>query len=177
MRRRMIETVGEAPIVDKTLNRWLSYVHDQYELSRPLADPAVSPWFEFEDYFVVAEPQSSLRPKLWIYPCVTELMTASKERAAKCAWESKPLHKVIPMRRRGFPVADEPDISAPRWLNPDFARIANHKALPKTNYSSTTFADLEKVGKASRTLVAGHSQSYWLLSALLSQLKRDGFQP
>ena len=28
-----------------------------------------------------------------------------------------------------------------------------------------------------RTLVAGQSQSYWLLSALLSQLKQDGFQP
>ena len=38
-------------------------------------------------------------------------------------------------------------------------------------------ADLEKVEKASRTLIAGQSQSYWLLSALLSQLKRDGFKP
>ena len=39
-----------------------------------------------------------------------------------------------------------------------------------------TFADLEKVEKCSRTLIAGQSQSYCLLSAFLSQLKRDDFQ-
>ena len=33
-----------------------------------------------------------------------------------------------------------------------------------------TFADLEKIELATRTLVAGQSQSYWLLSALLAQL-------
>ena len=37
--------------------------------------------------------------------------------------------------------------------------------------------DLEKVEKATRTLVAGQSPSYWLLSDLLSQLKHDGFKP
>ena len=43
--------------------------------------------------------------------------------------------------------------------------------------SAATFADLEKVEKCSQTLIAGQSQSYWLLSVLLSQLKQDGFQP
>ena len=31
--------------------------------------------------------------------------------------------------------------------------------------------------KCSRTLVGGQSQSFWLLSALLSQLEQDGFKP
>ena len=56
-------------------------------------------------------------------------------------------------------------------------RISNKKTIAKTRYSASTFADLEKVEKCLRTLIAGQSQSYWLLSALLSQLKRDGFQP
>ena len=105
---------------------------------------------------------------------MTELMTENKVHAAKCTRESKLLHKMIPTHRKVFPVADEPDFSAPRWLNPDFARIANHKVIPKTRYSSATLA---KVEKATRTLVVGQSQSYWLLSALLSQLKHDGFKP
>ena len=90
--------------------------------------------------------------------------------------ESKPLHKVIPIHHKVFPVTDDPDFSAPRWLNLDFARISSNKVIAKTRYSAGTLADLEKVEKAC-TLIAGQSQSYWLLSALLSQLKHDGFQP
>ena len=40
-----------------------------------------------------------------------------------------------------------------------------------------TFADLEKIERTACTLVAGQSQSYWLLSELLAQLKQDGFKP
>ena len=129
------------PVVDKTFNRLMNYVYEQYEYSRPLSDPAVPPRCEFEDYFAVAEPQLSLRPKLRIYPRVTELVTKNMERAAKCARGSKPLHKMIPIRHKVFPVVDEPDFSAPRWLNPDFTRIANHKVISKTKYSSTALAD------------------------------------
>ena len=155
----------------------IDYFYDQYHTSHPLSDSAAPPRCEFEDYFAVAEPQSFLCPKLHIYPQVTELMTKSKERAAISASESKPLHKMIRICRKVFPVADEPDFSAPRWLNPDFARIASHKVIPKIRYSSVTFADMEKVEKDSRTLVASQSQSYWFLFALVSQLKHDGFKP
>ena len=154
------DSVGDVPVVDKTFSRLINYVYEQYEHSRPLSDPAVPPRCEFEDYFAVAEPQSTLRPKLRIYPHVTELVNKNTERAASCARESKPLYKMIPIRRKVFPVADEPDFSAPRWLNPDFTRIANHKVISKTKYSSATLADLEKVEKASRTLDAGQSQCY-----------------
>ena len=101
----------------------------------------------------------------------------SREREAKFARESKLLHKVIPLRRKVLPVADEPDFLSPCWLNLDFARITYNKTIAKTCVSGATFADLEKVEKCSLTLIAGQSQSYWLLSALLFQLKQDGFQP
>ena len=57
------DSIGEAPVVDKTFNRLVNYVYDQYDSSRPLSDSTAPPRCEFEDYFVVAEPQSSLRPK------------------------------------------------------------------------------------------------------------------
>ena len=74
-------------------------------------------------------------------------------------------------------MADELDFLCPLWLNLDFARITDNKTIAKMRVSAVTFADLEKIEKCSRTLIAGQSQSYWLLSALLSQIKQDGFHP
>ena len=93
------------------------------------------------------------------------------------AHESKPPFKVIPLRRKIFPVVDQPDYASPSFLNPDFARISDNKNISISKLSAATFADLEKVERAMLTLVAGQSQSYWLLSALLSQLKQDGLRP
>ena len=58
---------------------------------------------------------------------------------------------MISIRRKVFSVTDDPEFSAPRQLNLDFARISNNKVRAKTRCSAATFADLEKVGKASRT--------------------------
>ena len=74
-------------------------------------------------------------------------------------------------------MADQPDYASPRFLNPDFARISDTKSISKSKLNAATFADLEKVERDARTLGVGQSQSYWLLSALLSQLKQDGFRP
>ena len=40
-----------------------------------------------------------------------------------------------------------------------------------------SLADLEKMECAGRTVIAGDSQCFWLLSLLLAQLKEDGFCP
>ena len=95
----------------------------------------------------------------------------------RLARKSKPLHRVIPLWRRLFPVADDPDYATPWWLNPDFARLAGNKTIAKTRVGTFSFSNMERVDKCSRTFLGGHSQSFWLLSALLSQLKQDGFQP
>ena len=57
------DSIGKAPVVDRTFSRLMNYVYDQYDNSRPLSDSAAHPHCEFEDYFAVAEPQSSLCPK------------------------------------------------------------------------------------------------------------------
>ena len=171
------ESVVDSSVIDKTYNRLIQYVYDQYDESRPLSDPSAPPCCEFESYFSVAEPQSLARPRMLLYPRVVELVTQSRDRATKFARESKPLHKVIPLRWRLFPVADNLDFAAPRWLNPDFVRLTGNKNIAKTRVGAVTFSDLEKVEKCPRTLVGGQSQSFWLLSALLSQLKQNGFKP
>ena len=163
--------------MDKTFNRLFHYIQDNFDESRPLSDSSVPLRCDFESYFLITEPQSLSRPRMRVYPRVSELLVQSSEHVTKLARESKMLFKMIPLWCKVFPVAEVPNFAAPRFLNPDFACISNNKNIPKTKISAATFADLEKVEKCSRTLVAGQSQSYWLLLALLSQLKQDGFRP
>ena len=81
------------------------------------------PCCHFESYFAVADPQAVSRPRIHWYPRVQAITAKTQERAGKLARESKSVQKVIPLRRRVFPVADDPDYAAPRWLNPDLARL------------------------------------------------------
>ena len=92
-------------------------------LTRPHSDPSMPTRCDFESYFAVADPQAVGRPRMRWYPRVQAIMAKTQERAGKLARESKSVQKVIPLRRRVFPVADDPDYIAPRWLNPDFARL------------------------------------------------------
>ena len=167
------DSVSPSPVVDKMHDRLINYVYNQYSESGPPAPPCCA----FEDFFAVVDPQASTRPRLCVYPRVEELVAQTQDRAAKLARESRPLHRVLPLKRRVFPVADDPDYTTPRWLNPDFVRLAGNKTIAKARAGTMSFADIEKVEKCFRTFLGGHSQSFWLLSALLSQLKQDGFHP
>ena len=40
-----------------------------------------------------------------------------------------------------------------------------------------SLADLEKIERAGRTVIAGDSQCFSLLSSLLTQFEKDGFRP
>ena len=113
--------------------------------------------------------------KITFYPRVSELVNASSDRASHLARESRPLHRVVPLRRRTFHVGDQPDYCAARFLNPDFRRISKQKTIFKS--SSVSLSDLEKLDRASRSILAGESQSFWLLSSLLAQLRGEGYKP
>ena len=51
------------------------------------------------------------------------------------------------------------------------------KNILKSRLSSVSLADFEKIERAGRTVIAGDSQCFWLLSKLLAQLNEDGFRP
>ena len=74
-------------------------------------------------------------------------------------------------------MGDDQDFCNARFVNSDFARISNSKTILKTRLSSVTLSDLEKIECAARTVLAGDSQCFWLLSSLLVQLKEDGYRP
>ena len=77
---------------------------------------------------------------------------------------------MIPLRCRLFPVADDPDYTTPWLLNLDFARLAGNKSIVKSCVGIMSFFDMEKVERCSWTVLGGHSQSFWSLSALLAHL-------
>ena len=54
-----------------------------------------------------------------------------------------------------FYVGDEPDYCSALFLNPDFSRISKTKNILKTRSSSVTLADLEKLDRGLRTVLAG----------------------
>ena len=171
-----LESVNEFPVA-KTFSRLISFIYDQYPDSRPISDPVAPPRCEFESFFATSDPQPAVRPKLWWYPRVQEIVAKTQDRSQRLAHEGKSAQKVIPLRRRLFPVADVLDYAAPKWINLDFARLTHNKTIPKSCAGTISFADMEKLERTVQTLVGGFSQEYWLLSSLLLQLKQDGYQP
>ena len=115
---------------------------------------------EFEDFFSISDPAPASRQNLTIYPRVSELVDSSSDRASRLARESRSLHRVVPLKRKMFYVGDQPDYCAARFLNPDFPRISKNKNILKTRASSVSLADLEKLDRGSRTILAGDSQCF-----------------
>ena len=110
------------------------------------------------------------------YPRVAEIVDSSTERASRLAGESRPLHHVVPLRMKMFFVGDKLDYCNARFVNPDFSRISKHKTILKTRSVSVNLADLERLERGSRTILAGDSRCFWLLSSLLALLKDDGYR-
>ena len=151
------ESVVELPSPDKTYARLISYIHDRFPHSHPASAPRLPSSCEFEEFFAISESAPVARQILLIYPRVSELVDSSADRASRLARESRPLHRVVPLKRKMFHIGDPPDYCAARFLNPDFCRISKNKTILKTRASSVSLADLEKLDRGSRTILAGDS--------------------
>ena len=167
------ESIGDPPAPDKTYVRLIDFIYDRFIHSKPSAAAHVPPRCDFESYFSISDPPSASRQFLMVYTRVAEIIDASADRAARLARESRPLHRVVPLRRKLFNVGDRPDFCNARYVNPEFSRISQNKNILKSRNASMSLSDLEKV----RSILAGDSQCFWLLSSLLVQLREDGYRP
>ena len=132
------ESVTEIPPPDKADTRLVQYIYDRFPHSRPSSAPHLPPRCEFEEFFATSDVSPATKQNLLIYARVSELVDASAVRASRLARESRPLHRVVPLRRKLFHVGDQPDYCAARFLNPDFSRISKHKTILKSRASSVT---------------------------------------
>ena len=151
---------------DKSYIRLMHYIHDRFPHSEPASSPQEPPRCEFEEFFSTSEASSSAKPTLTLYPRVDEILGLCADRAARFAKESKPLYRVLPFKRKAALIGDRLDFCVARYVNPDFSRISKPKTILKSRASSVSLSDLEKLDRASRSLIAGQSQSFWLSSSL-----------
>ena len=136
-------------LADKAYNRLIHYIYDRFPHSQPDSAPHIPPRCEFEEFFATSEATSSAKPNLSLYPRVSEILASSADRASRFARESRPLHRVVPLKRRTFHVGDQPDFYAARFVNPDFSRVSKQKTILKSRSSSVSLSDLEKLDRAS----------------------------
>ena len=89
-----------------------------------------------------------------------EILDSCADRATRFAKESKPLHRVLPFKRKATPVGDRTDFCLARYVNTDFSCISRQKKILRSLASSMTLSDLETLDQASQSLIAGQSQSF-----------------
>ena len=171
------DSVGEPPAQDKVYVKLIDFIYNRFSHSKPSASAHVPPRCEFESYFSVSDPPSASRQFLTVYPRVAEIIDSSADRAARLARESCPLHRVVPLHRRLFNVGDQPDFCNARYVNLDFSWISQNKNILKSRSASVSLSDLEKVERGVRSILAGDSKCFLLLSSLLAQLRDDGYRP
>ena len=112
-----------------------------------------------------------------LYPRVSDILVDISDRAASLARRSKPLSAVLPKKVRKYAVADAQHFSTAQPLNPNFARLCGNKAVSNKRWGSVTFAEMQRLERVSQASLEACSYSLWMMSGLLSQLKRDGFNP
>ena len=170
------DSLAEAPL-DRAFVRLVDYIYERFLHSEPQTAASSAPRCEYKSYFSVADPPEPSRKFTRLYPRVSEIQVASGEHAANLSRESHPLFRILPVRRRAFSIGNGTDFCRQRFLNSDFSRICRSKSVPKSRMASVTLADLERLDRVARMVLAGDSQCFWLLSALLAQLKENGYKP
>ena len=167
------ESVAGVP-ADGYFARLVDYIYDRFPHSKPHTAASVKPRCEYEEFFSVSDPLEPARKFMKLYPRVLEIQSTSSERAAKLSRESRPLFKILPLRRRAVSIGDDPDFCNQRFLNSDYSRICRSKSVPKSRSASINLSDLER---CTSMILARDSQCFWFLSVLLAQLKDDGYCP
>ena len=112
-----------------------------------------------------------------MYPRVSDILGEVDEHAAALARRSKPLSAVLPKKVRRYAVADSQHFSVAQPINPDFACLCGNKVVSNKRWGSVTFAEMQRLESVSQSSLEACSFSLWMMSGLLSQLKRDGFNP
>ena len=103
------DSVVELPPLDKTYARLVEHIYDRFPHSRPASAPRLPQWCEFENFFAISDSTPASRQNLLLYPRVSELVDSSADRASRLARESRPLQRVVPLKRKMFHIGDQPD--------------------------------------------------------------------
>ena len=143
--------------------------------SRPLFDPK-SPRCGFEAWFGQPEAAAS-KQRFRLYPRVAEVQEEVAARSESLARRSKPLSRVIPTRARACALADDAVFASSQPVNSAFAPLTGSRVLASRRWGSVSFSDMERLERMFQGQLEVTSASLWLMSGILTMLKRDHFQP
>ena len=87
-------------------------------------------------FFSVSDPPEPARKFMTLYPRISEIQPTSSERAARLSRESRPLFKILPLRRRAVSVGNDSDFCDQHFLNSDYSCICSSKSVPKSGAAS-----------------------------------------
>ena len=125
------DSLAGAP-VDANFARLVEYIYNWFPHSKPDTVAIGQPSCEYKQYFSVSDPPEPSRKFLKLYPQVSEIQSASGERAVWFSWESRPLFRILPLNRRSISIGDDPDFCHQRFLNSDYSRICRSKCAKIT---------------------------------------------
>ena len=104
---------------------------------------------------------------------VADIVQNTRDCAATLAKGTKPLSAILLKKHRLQSVADEPDFATPLAVNLDFSRLTENKTISNKCLGTVSLEYMEGCAKA---LLEANSFFLWLMSGLLSQLKRGRVQ-
>ena len=104
-------------------------IHNRFTYSVPASAPWEHPRWELGYVFSTLEVTSSAKPIMTLYPRVDEILDSYADRATRFAKESKPLHRVLPFKRKATPVGDRPDFCLARYVNTVFSHMSRQTKI------------------------------------------------
>ena len=91
---------------DRNYVRLMHSIHNHFPYSVPASVPREHPRCELWNFFSQHRSTSSAKPIVTLYLRMDKILDSYADRATRFAKESKPLHRVLPFKRKATPVGD-----------------------------------------------------------------------
>ena len=130
---------------DKNSVRLMHSIHNRFPYSAPASAPREHPRCELWNFFSTSEVTSSAKPFVTLYPQVDAILDSYADQATRFAKESKPLHRVLPFKRKATPVGDRPDFCLARSVDTDFSHISRQTKILRSRFVIASVL-LRKIG-------------------------------
>ena len=128
----------------------------------------------YEGMFGESRPvREDLRPVL--FHRVGEILEEVGQRFQKVADNGKPILNALPGRRKMYSMADAEFLSQAVNFNSSIPRLVGNVASTKN--MSVSFGDAAKAEGVAKQGLEANSMAFWMLHAILSWIKDEGFKP
>ena len=145
--------VSNPPVVDKSVARFVTFIHEQYPESHPLSAPSLAPRCGFEALCALSKPPESTQPRFRLYSQLEEILTDVCGCTDILPKTYKPLSSILLRCHRSHLVADVANFNAPLSLNSKFSLLVENKTVSSKRVGIITFFEMERMKSSTRLLL------------------------